>query len=181
MMSRSLYDAVRTKVVVGVDGSPQSRRAVRWAAAEAVRRRARLYVVHAYPVARQHAGTRGERAAEDRAERVFATAFDDVQRMAPDLIVTGRAVAGGAAEALLDAAEPGGVVVVGNKGHSELAAFLAGSTCQQVATHSGTSVAVVRGRPSHHDGPVVVGCDGSAGARPPSNGRSTQLRRVVAR
>jgi nucleotide-binding universal stress UspA family protein len=39
----------RTSVVVGVDGSEHSRRALEWAAAEARLRGAPLHVLHAFP------------------------------------------------------------------------------------------------------------------------------------
>jgi nucleotide-binding universal stress UspA family protein len=56
---------------------------------------------------------------------------------------------------------PGDLVVVGNRGHSEFAATLTGSTCQQVALHAPASVAVIRPQRTPEAGPVVVGYDGS--------------------
>jgi len=93
-----------------------------------------------------------------------ARAIEEARSDEPGVEVTGSSVPGGAAKAILDAAEPGDLVVVGSRGHSALAAATTGSTCQQVATHANTSVLVVQGRPDPGDGPVVVGHDGSAGA-----------------
>jgi nucleotide-binding universal stress UspA family protein len=155
------------EVIVGVDGSGPSRIALRWAAAEAARRGTTLEIVHAYRARRPDAAdspTQAEPAADADGKKVLAAAFDDVRLQAPGLATTGAAVQSGAAAALLDASDPGDLIVVGNRGHSELAAILAGSTCQQVALHARTSVAVVRGDVDSTGGPVVVGYDGSTAA-----------------
>ena len=41
-----------TRLIAGVDGSPQSRQALRWATAEAARRGGTLHVVPAFPAVR---------------------------------------------------------------------------------------------------------------------------------
>jgi nucleotide-binding universal stress UspA family protein len=148
-------------VIVGVDGSPQSRLALRWAAAEAAVRGLALQILHATGPAGPEEATHPNRTANAAGERVVAAAVEEVRREAPEVTVTGVAVHAGAAAALLAAAAPGDLVVVGHRARSELVAILAGSTCQQVAAHAATSVTIVRGRldPS---GPVVVGFDGSA-------------------
>jgi nucleotide-binding universal stress UspA family protein len=151
------------QVIVGIDGSPPSRLALRRAATEAVRRGVALHIVHA-----RHAywpdDATGSTRTEAAARNLVDKAIEEARRDQPDIDVTGTAVLGGAAKAILSAAELGDLVVVGSRGHSSFAATLTGSTCQQVATHAKTSVLVVRGRPDPTDGPVVVGHDGSAGA-----------------
>jgi nucleotide-binding universal stress UspA family protein len=150
------------RVIVGVDGSPPSRLALRQAAAEAVHRSVALHVVHArhthWPDGNGSAHTRAA------AQNLVDKAVEEARRDEPDVDVAGAAVIGGAAKAILEAAEPGDLVVVGNRGHSSVTASLTGSTCQQVATHANTSVLVVRGRPDPTFGPVVAGHDGSDGA-----------------
>jgi nucleotide-binding universal stress UspA family protein len=153
-----------TQVIVGIDGSPPSRLALRRAATEAVRRGVTLHIIHAHHSpwpSDEHGVTRTEEVAQKLVDRAIEEARGDE----PDVDVTGAAVPGGAAKAILDAAAPGDLVVVGSRGHSGFAAALTGSTCQQVATHADTSVLIVRGRPDPGDGPVVVGHDGSAGAQ----------------
>jgi nucleotide-binding universal stress UspA family protein len=67
-VSRTLErDTARPRIVAGVDGSPRSRLALRWAAAKAVRRRARLHVVHAYAGVRRPLAARREVRASRRA------------------------------------------------------------------------------------------------------------------
>jgi nucleotide-binding universal stress UspA family protein len=157
-----------TRVIVGVDGSPQSQQALRWAAAEAARRGATLDIIHAFHTRWSLSASgpdHGDHGAAAAGRTVVDQAVEDARQSAPGIEVTGFTVDGGAAKAILDAVEPGDLVVVGNRGHSELGAALTGSTCQQVATHASTSVVVVRGRQDPGDGPVVVGFDGSANAQ----------------
>lgn len=141
-----------TRVIVGIDGSPPSRLALRLAAAEAVRRGVALDVIHAH------------HESEEVGQKLVDRAVQEARSDQPTVDATGVNVAGGAAKALLEAAAPGDVIVVGSRGHSGFAAALTGSTCQQVAMHANTTVLVVRGRPDPGEGPVVVGHDGSAAA-----------------
>jgi nucleotide-binding universal stress UspA family protein len=149
-----------TQVIVGIDGSPPSRLALRRAANEAVHRGVSLHIIHAPRPGDEHGHARTGEVAQKLVDRAIEEARGDE----PDVNVTGTTVPGGAAKAILDAAAPGDLVVVGSRGHSGFAAALTGSTCQQVAIHANTSVLVVRGRPDPADGPVVVGYDGSTAA-----------------
>jgi len=156
----------RSAVVVGVDGSPSSIDAVRWAARDCERRGRTLRLVHSYlmpsKVAPQLLGIgsriRGALAAQgqrwlDEAEK---TAVD----VAPRVVVE-TAMADEAAVPLLvresaDVEE----VVLGSRGLGGFARLLLGSTALGVATAAGCPVVVVRGVLAE-DGPVVVGVDGS--------------------
>jgi nucleotide-binding universal stress UspA family protein len=149
------------QVIVGVDGSPHSRLALRWAADEAAHRGAAVRIVHAYGSGGLDEATSPREQADG--ERIVTAAVDEVRHRTPDVPVTGIAVRAGAAATLLAAARHGDLLTVGHRARSELTALLAGSTCQQVAMHAAASVAIVRGR-LELDGPVVVGYDGSAAA-----------------
>ncbi|GAA0905144.1 universal stress protein [Virgisporangium ochraceum] len=152
------------QIVVGVDASAVSWLALRWATAEAVRRGVSLRIVHAFHAHLPDVAynvLQAEANALKQATAVVDDAVEDVRRRAPGVDVRTETVSGGAAAALLEAARPGDLVVVGNRGHSELAATLAGSTCQQVAMHAPASVAVIRPQMRAEAGPVVVGHDGS--------------------
>ena len=152
------------QIIVGVDASPVSWLALRWATAEAARRGTGLRVVHAYhvrvPEASYDPGA-AETTARTDATTVVDDAVEDVRRRSPGVDVRTENVLGGAEGALIAAAPPGELVVVGNRGHSEFAATLTGSTCQQVALHAPASVAVIRPQMKADTGPVVVGYDGS--------------------
>jgi nucleotide-binding universal stress UspA family protein len=152
------------EVIVGVDASPESRLALRWAATEAARRGRTLRIIHGihsrWPdsaFSPEHA----QLAARRRAAQILDAAHADVRVWAADVTVHAQTVPGGGAAALIAAGQAGDLVVVGSRGHSEFTALLAGSTCQEVAMHATTSVVAVRGRTGRDNGGVVVGFDGS--------------------
>lgn len=152
------------ELVVGIDGSPHSERALTWAAHEAARRGAAVLVIHAYdyPVAAATpiaASTMADIRAQ--AEELVAAAVANVRASAPGVPVRGEATFGSAAHALVTASAGGATVVVGNRGRGGFASLLLGSVSQQVALHAHGPVVVVRGRPDAAEGPVLIGVDGS--------------------
>ncbi|WP_432993419.1 universal stress protein [Dactylosporangium sp. CA-233914] len=153
-------------IVVGYDGSPESRRAVGWAAAEARRAGCRLQIVTTYQITwpgAYYAGTAEQiEAAREAAESILAAVTEEIRAEFRDVDVIGVSAAAPAAATLLDLGEAGArLLVVGSRGVGGLAGLLLGSVSQQVATHARVPVAVVRGRPDPSVGPVVVGVDGS--------------------
>ncbi len=154
-------------IVVGVDGSEASLVATDWAAREAYRRNAALRVVLAYHWTRPGnqiiANGSAEEVARRNAEKLVAIATDRARATAPRLAVTGEAIRGEPAQTLIDAASRASLLVVGSRGHGGFTSLLLGSVSLRVATHAKCPVVVVRGRVDAHDGPVVVGVDGSAG------------------
>ena len=152
------------EIIVGVDASPESRLALRWATAEAERRGRTLRIVHGVRSHWADSAFSPEHAllaAQRKASEILATAAADARTWAPGIEVVTRSHLGSGAAALIAAADAGDLVVVGSRGHSEFAALLAGSTCQQVAMHAPTSVVVVRGNPDRVHGGIVAGFDGS--------------------
>jgi nucleotide-binding universal stress UspA family protein len=152
----------KTRIVVGVDGSPGSTAAVRWAAAAARLRDAELRVLTAYH--RQLGGgyltgRPGRPAADEGAAAVVHAAVTQARSIAPEVEVRGVALPGYAVPALLHAAEGAALLVVGDRGSRGLPGLPFGSVGSQVATHARCSVVVVRGRPGADAGPVVVGVD----------------------
>ncbi|KWV31089.1 universal stress protein [Micromonospora rifamycinica] len=154
-------------VVVGVDGSESALRAVRLAAAEAIRRHLPLRVVHAFiwpllrvpvdPVAGNPPGGGLRRQAEKLVEQAVAAA----RAVDPGLPVTGEIIDGEASAVLLGRSPTAATIVLGERGLGGFTALLVGSVAIQVATHAGCPVLVARGE-EHAGGPVVVGVDGSA-------------------
>ena len=139
------------RIVVGVDGSPQSRRALRWAAQEARLRGAHLSVIHAYTL--PHLGaeqtlttdviTRIQREAQDLLENEV----DELGELATGLEVSCAAAEGAPAEILLDAAGEADLLVVGSRGRGGLTALLLGSVSQQCAHHATCPVVIVPAEP----------------------------------
>lgn len=157
-----------SEVVVGVDGSPESVAALKWAAAEAVLRNSELVVLHAYDWrvigARAPVGSAYADDARAQAQELVEEAVAEAQAVAPDAKVRGEIAQGAPGPTLIDASANGRLIVVGNRGRGGFASLLLGSVSQQIATHAAGSVAVVRGRSDVADGPIVVGVDGSPSA-----------------
>lgn len=107
----------RGPVVVGVDGSEASRRAVRWAAEEASLRHVTLRIVHAV----DQRGAADARPVGDSRESALA-ALDDAraiaEEVAPGLDVVAEAVVGSPVEALLDRSASPVMVCVGSSGEA---------------------------------------------------------------
>jgi nucleotide-binding universal stress UspA family protein len=166
-------------VVVGVDGSADSDRAVRWAWKVAGARGVAVHLLH---VATLTEG-RVPHFAEPRAEREHAEQTLRVARRqltaAPmacsrvmvtsavdeSLLDTPRLMALSAAPALIVASGTASLLVVGARGHALLSGLMLGSVSQDVAAHARCSVAVVRELDNPDPHRIVVGVDGSTGAR----------------
>jgi nucleotide-binding universal stress UspA family protein len=166
-------------VVVGVDGSEQSLAAADLAADEASRRRLPLEILHAFapplppptlpptvaPMAGPDAGLAQEQAAQrGHAEQLLHDAAARVRAAHPDLAVVTRLRDGYPAGVLTDASRQAALAVVGHRGIGGFTGLLVGAVGVQLAQHAACPVIVARGEPAA-GAPVVVGVDGSEGAR----------------
>ncbi|GAA2246415.1 universal stress protein [Streptomyces indiaensis] len=153
-------------LVVGVDGSEASLRAVDWAADEAALHGVPLHVVHASLWERyEQAVFPADR--ESASERLLAdvlavTAAKRARARVPGLEVTTEVVPEGPVRVLRRAAGRATALVVGSRGRGNAAEALLGSVGLAVAGRADGPVIVVRGdhdnRPGHRRGrPVVVG------------------------
>ena len=140
------------KVVVGVDGSPCSTKALRWAIVQAHLTGATVEAVASWqdPVASGYYSygfspvfTDDEdwaSIAEKSLQEAVAGAVDDLR---PDAQVVTRVVQGHPAQVLLDAAAGAQLLVVGTRGHGTLAGLLLGSVSQHCVQHASCPVVVV--------------------------------------
>jgi nucleotide-binding universal stress UspA family protein len=155
-------------VVVGVDGSPDSRAALAWAAREAQRRHAQLRLVHGYlppiPDPAHPYPAQQYQAALHRARALLAAEADRVARDHPELPVRRVVTAGVPAGILVDESRQAQLVVLGGRGCGGFTGLLTGSVATQVAAHAHCPVVVLR-HDTQPDGPILVGLDGS----PPSD------------
>ncbi|MGP3919789.1 universal stress protein [Nonomuraea sp. 10N515B] len=149
-------------VVVGVDDSEDSLRAVEWAAGEAGRRRQPLQILHAFiwpllgvPLGRAP-GAPPEGGLRHAAERILATALARAHAVAPDVEVTTSLPEGEPVTALLHRSRQAGLLVVGSRGLGEVGGLLLGSVGARLGAEAACPVVVVRG-PVTPPGPVVVG------------------------
>ena len=163
-------------VVVGVDGSADALRAVRWAVPEARRRRAALRLVTAFPwtddrmagIPGLGSGAYGDRL-RAAAQRALTAAAAAATALDPDLGVEQELVVGYPVGVLVAQSRSAELLVVADHGRGRVVLLLAGSVAVGVAAHAACPVVVVRGgdpavRPSGgriDQRPVVVGVDGT--------------------
>lgn len=134
-------------IVVGVDGSPSSAAALRWAGKQARLMGATLHVVMAWqpvdpdvwPVA---AVPSGDPALESRLalRRVVAQAFGDPP---PPELVT-ESIRGPAAPVLLEVAQEATLLVLGDRGRGGFAGLRLGSVGHHCVTYAPCPVVIVR-------------------------------------
>lgn len=136
-------------IVVGIDGSTPSRRALDWALREAARRQVDVVAVHGWeaPAATVGPVPTSLQPAEvlaSASERLVAAELDAMRSVAPTIAREGRAVGRGGAQAILDAAATAALVVVGCRGRGSLVHRALGSVSHQVVAHSPVPVVAVR-------------------------------------
>jgi nucleotide-binding universal stress UspA family protein len=136
-------------IVVGVDGSEDSKAALRWAVEEARLRGMRLRVVHAWfaypaiadgiPIVAEDWTALGESA------RMFVERFvEEVVGVPEGVELEVAAVHGTSANVLVDASREADLLVVGSRGHGGFSGLLLGSVSQQCVHHAACPVVVVR-------------------------------------
>jgi len=136
-------------VVVGVDGSEESLRAVEWAALEARRHSAPLRIVSAPAlVPRIHACNASPTAIANAlrgiAARSLNAALTRAEEVAPGLPVTTGLLSGSPALAVAESGSGASMLVVGARGAGGFAAMVLGSVSRYVATRAPCPVVVVR-------------------------------------
>jgi nucleotide-binding universal stress UspA family protein len=161
----------RRAVVAGVDGSECGLQAVRWAAAEALRRQlpVRLVAAHAWPsgglVGDPGLGVDYRAVLRDVVLGHLATAAADARQVAPELDIEQVEVTGYPVPVLLGESAHAEIVVLGDRGLGGFTGLLIGSVAVEVTAHASCPVIVVRGSEPDRTGPrpepVVVGVDGS--------------------
>ncbi|MGW5922270.1 universal stress protein [Nocardia fluminea] len=157
-------------VVVGVDGSEQSRHALRWAAEYAAHHRIALRLVFAVEIPVDYGpGLTGPLYDVDELRRHGETIVADAAQQAAavaapitDITVTTDVVAGSAVAVLRHHSESARLLVVGSRGLGAFRRTLLGSVSTSISRHAGCPVAVIPESAPPADGPVVVGVDGSA-------------------
>ncbi len=138
------HDVRSGEIVVGVDGSDVSMRAVRWAAAEASRLGAPVRIVHAWqwPMFAEIAVPEIYEALEKNADDLLAEAA--AEPSLEGLAVEVEAVNGGAAQSLLRHDDDARMFVVADRGRGPMKRLVLGSTSRQLAQHATAPVVVVR-------------------------------------
>jgi nucleotide-binding universal stress UspA family protein len=139
------------RIVVGVDGSEPSTKALRWAArqAELTGDTVEAVISWEYPAA-GWAAMVPDLPTDFDPERMAAKVLDgSVKETLGEKAaasVTRKVMIGNAAQALMDRAEGASLLVVGNHGYSGFRATLLGSVGLHLAQHAPCPVVVVRGK-----------------------------------
>ncbi|MHA7282848.1 universal stress protein [Arthrobacter sp. TMS2-4] len=152
-------------VMVGYDGSDESKRALLWASRYAGAAQLPLVVVHAFiwpyftdhlgPVAGvEDSGLRAE------AERILAEGRELARRSEPELEVHDRMVTGAPSGVLTTLSDEASLLVTGTRGLGGFSGLLIGSVSLHLVSTASCPVMVVRdARPTHDT--VLVAVDGS--------------------
>ena len=137
-------------IVVGVDGSPNSRTALTWAAAEAAEHNADLVVVNVWEhtllppsgsvsVSERYVPDPSQRTADDLLGIIKEVLGED-----PPVLVRPRVKQGNPSEVLIEESADADLLVVGTRGHGGFAGLVLGSVSQHVAAYAKCPVTVVR-------------------------------------
>lgn len=160
---------IRSRIVVGLDGSPESLTAARWAAHDARLRGLPLHLVHTYSIpAVGMIGYTVPTALTDglyaTGEQILADARTELHATYPDLEITDRLVQADPRPVLVGESAEAALTVVGNRGGGRIPDVVLGSVAVHVAAHARSPVAVIpagSAAPTAAVGPVRLGVDGS--------------------
>ncbi|MBM7515665.1 universal stress protein [Nocardioides nitrophenolicus] len=147
---RPRHSTAVDRIVVGVDESPSSAQALRFACERARRTGESVAAVHGCFSALAHVLT-FDGAESELADRQLAAAEQLVQDLCracaaefPDVSIEPEAVPVRAGQVLVDASHAASLVVVGSRGRDAFSEMLLGSVSQHVLGHARCPVAVVR-------------------------------------
>ena len=140
----------RKIIVVGVDGSAGSRRALTWAAAEAASHGSDLVVVNVWEhtllppagsvsVSEHYVPDPSQRTADDLLQVIKEELGEEPPVLVQPLVKQGRP-----AEVLIEQSASADLLVVGTRGHGGFAGLVLGSVSQHVAAYAKCPVTVVR-------------------------------------
>lgn len=134
------------KIVVGVDGSAESKAALSWAINQACLTRSRLVALTAWdspPIYGWEAAPTRQNLNTDAA-RGLAEVIDEITEGRQPVEIEREVANGHPAKALLATAAEGDLLVLGNRGRGAFAAALLGSVTQYCTHHARCPVVVVR-------------------------------------
>ncbi|MCX4755739.1 universal stress protein [Kitasatospora purpeofusca] len=133
-------------IVVGVDGSPSSQKALRWAVEQARLTGATVEAVLCWtlPTVYGRAPMSVDRELGHAAEKVLAKAVGEATGDVRPVRIRETAVLGNASEVLVERSHGADLLVVGSRGRGGFAGALLGSVGQHCVQHARCPVVVVR-------------------------------------
>lgn len=139
------------RIVVGVDGSPSSVQALRWALDQAELTGAAVHAVSAWEA---HGGQGGnarvypDDVPAERAAVRLSEAIGEAATGRASVEVSHKIVEGHPADVLIEAARTADILVMGNRGHGRFTGALVGSVTQRCIQHASCPVVVIRAEES---------------------------------
>lgn len=157
------------RIVVGIDGSPHSARALDWAIGRARIGGWSLHLVSVYslPTNVDFYGYHGMQSPHpvewlsDASKELLETAATRVRETAPDLKYELTSELGWPAQILAEASEGADLLVVGRRGLGAAASVVLGSVSNRLTVEARCPLVVIGEDELPGDGPVVVGVDDS--------------------
>lgn len=144
------HNAAKPVIVAGVDGSAQSKEALRWAAQQAALIGAELHAVTAWHLPEIYGYSDRDYAAD--AANMLEKAVSDTLGPDPGIPVVTQVVEGHPAQVLIAMCQAADLLVVGSHGHGWFDGMLLGSVSQHCVQHACCPVLVVRPRASRGGG-----------------------------
>ena len=146
-MTSTDTESANEHILVGIDGSPASINALRWAAAYASLAGGTVEVVVVWDWYRSPGWYTPILAGlnpEGDAQHVLENALVELKPDWPHLSVTSRVVEGRPSPILAEASRDASMLVVGSRGHGEFTGMLLGSVGEYCATHAHCPVLIYR-------------------------------------
>jgi nucleotide-binding universal stress UspA family protein len=142
-----MVEAQERRIVVGVDGSESSVRALAWAAGQAELTGSVVEAIATWQWPSSFGFglvvPEGWSPADD-AQKVLDDAIEQVAPAHPGLTIRTRIAEGHPAPVLVEASADADLLVVGSRGHGEFAGMLLGSVSEHCVTHARCPVLVLR-------------------------------------
>ncbi|WP_243901360.1 universal stress protein [Glycomyces niveus] len=136
------------RIVVGVDGSGPSIKALEWAIEQARRTGAKVEAVQAWEVPTMYGSGMmvlpGGEEFDKSARESLEAAVDNALGAQRDVEVEHHTIGGHPAKSLIDMAEGADLLVVGSRGHGGFVGTLIGSVSHYCVSHASCPVVVVR-------------------------------------
>ncbi len=156
---------MKNSIVVGYDGSAQSRTALEWAVAQAMLEHRTLHLVHCWiwPLFTDDLGPVegvADSGLRHAAEAIVAEGEAEARRLAPELDLKASLISGVSSAILDRMSRNAHLVVVGSRGLGGFMGLLVGSVSLKLANTASCPVVVVR-QQTDATGSVLIGLDGS--------------------
>lgn len=136
--------AAEGRIVVGVDGSDSSERALHWAARQAELTGGVLEVIATWEWPANYGWIPGDWDPQADMTKVLGEILDRLRVAHPDVTLRAKVVEGHPAPVLIEASKGAELLVVGSRGRGEFAGMLLGSVSEHCVTHAHCPVLVAR-------------------------------------